>query len=323
MQDLVRHLPTGYVINLDDPGDDGWAKLAEIAPPHHNKEGELVCAHGASIYLQYRQGIRHGRHLVGIHFKAGLDDHHLPAPMSDQHKREVESWAIEPSREGYSIEAEKRLNTGSRPDLVLDGRVPIEVQRSKLTAQSAIIRSRKTVGAGLLAPTWSAETPITTVGKRRDPPWAFHVPSIGMGILPWDTVHDPRDVTIVTGLQRIRPTRCDGIIWPSCPTGGRPCGKDHPWHYPVQLTLAELSVRLIQGTILPLRFQFNRTKAIYLTNPWGYDVYHHLIGRGPEPLYLGLEPSAPSAAKPLTVVQHNREWWRGPFIQPPLWGDAT
>jgi hypothetical protein len=68
-----------------------------------------------------------------VHYEASTCEAiRLPAPMSDEHKRQAEYWARAAEDAGYRAEAERSLSTGTRPDVLIHGPVEtgIEVQRS-------------------------------------------------------------------------------------------------------------------------------------------------------------------------------------------------
>jgi hypothetical protein len=87
-----------------------------------------------------------------VHYEAGdCGSHRLPAPMSDEHRRQTEYWARAAQDAGWQVEFEHALPTGTRPDALIRGPVltGIEVQRSAMTASRAVARTGKAASAGV------------------------------------------------------------------------------------------------------------------------------------------------------------------------------
>jgi hypothetical protein len=284
VRDLVLHVPTGIRLDLGDPGyghENGPALIAEI----HRRcsRGVVVCdKHGSDLYLQNRSGKFTGTRLFGIHFDGG-QVHRVATGMSDEHKRQTEYLVRAASDAGMSASTEVRLPTGVRPDAVIYGpsSVAVEVQRSPLTSQSAVMRTRKAMDAGVATSVWFSDW------QDRKPRWLFRVPSIGLNAPTWGELPPRRSATVTTGLRVITAVRCAPEYLGRCPRGGRHCGKYHPRHEPwLGVTADDIASMAPSGLVVPMRF---RGRDVLLVSPESLRLYEELTGR---PAELVLNPAA-------------------------------
>ena len=108
-----------------------------------------------------------------IHYEPGdCRSHRLPAPMSDEHKRQTEYWARAAQDAGWNVDLEHALHTGTRPDALIYGPVKtgVEVQRSAMTPGRAVVRTGKATSAGV--------TDVWYSDWTTPPRWAWRVPTV-------------------------------------------------------------------------------------------------------------------------------------------------
>lgn len=289
MRDLVVHTPSGVILDLADPDygyTDGTGTDLIRTLYRECKRGILVCEkHGGALYLQKRHGL-----LWGVHFDGG-QSHRLSSGTSDEHKRQAEYFARAAKAEaGYDSATEVQL-TGVRPDLVIYGptAVAVEVQRSGLTPDRAVERTRRAMANGMSTSVWSTDR------QNGNPKWFNRVPSVGFNNLPWDVL-PPRRAATATGLREITDARCDYSNFPvRCPSQARGrCGKRHPKHEPWGgLTMDDVAARVPAGLIVPLRFpRLKGGSDVLLVSPDSLRLYEELTGRASELLFNPLaEPS--------------------------------
>jgi hypothetical protein len=158
----IRYVPGNIVLDLSEP-DLGCPDGLDILQ-HHYRQGArrdlgFTEANPAFVCLTHKGGTNPGLFLQkrggrwwAIHYESGeCSSHRLPAPMSDEHKRQTEYWARAAEDAGWRVELEHALATGTRPDALIHGPVMtgIEVQRSAMTAARAVARTGKAASAGV------------------------------------------------------------------------------------------------------------------------------------------------------------------------------
>jgi hypothetical protein len=277
----VLHVPTGIRLDLSDPGYGHEYGQRIIAEAHrHCPRGVLVCdKHQSPLYLQNRSGRFTGTRLFGIHFEGGFA-HHEVARMSDEHKRQTEYLIRGATDAGFPAKAEVTLPSGTRPDAVIYGRhtVAIEVQRSPLTAQSAVTRVKKAMAGGMATSVWFSDW------QHRKPKWQFRVPSIGMNSPTWDDLPPRRSATVTTGLRLITAVKCIPANLQRCPRGKRHCGNFHEKHEPwMGMTVDDVASMVPAGEIVPMRF---RGRDVLLVSPESLRLYEELAGHPAELVFI-------------------------------------
>jgi hypothetical protein len=122
-----RHIDLAATV---DP--DTYAELENTRSPHHGPV--LRCGRcGGGIYIKH--GIVRKDELFGYHHHAGTCTETFvvrKSTMSDEHKREAEYHARAAERVGHVADLEVVTAGHTRVDVVVDGRVGFEIQRSAL-----------------------------------------------------------------------------------------------------------------------------------------------------------------------------------------------
>jgi hypothetical protein len=155
MQSKILHVPTGIVLDLSEPDlghPDGRAIIESHYHDCHRDRPAFEC-------MKHRGGTNPGMYLKkirgewwAVHFETGpCHGLRLPAPMSDEHKRQAEYWVRAAQDAGWQAETEHTLASGTRPDVLIHGPVVtgIEVQRSSMTRVGAVQRTKKAAQAGV------------------------------------------------------------------------------------------------------------------------------------------------------------------------------
>lgn len=162
MRASIRYVPEGIDLDLSraDLGHPDGRKILE----RHYRQSErrlpfnagnpaFICLkHGSSsnpgLFLK-----RIGNEWWAVHYvRSPCSNMRVPAPMSDEHKRQVDYWARAGEDAGYRVDTEVALPTGTRPDAVIYGPIQtgVEVQRYAMTAQAAIKRSARAQASSVL-----------------------------------------------------------------------------------------------------------------------------------------------------------------------------
>ena len=183
MRSIIFYVPEGITLDLSEPGlghPDGIAILERHYRQSTRTHPEFSRSNPAFICVTHLGGTNPGLFLKkhdgewwAVHYESGTcKSHLLPTPMSDEHKRQTEYWARAAQDGGYRVELERNLRTGTRPDALIHGPVVtgVEVQRSAMTAASAVIRTRKASLAGV--------ADIWFTGRGSEPSWAWRVPTV-------------------------------------------------------------------------------------------------------------------------------------------------
>lgn len=243
---------------------------------HDGPDGPLP---GAWVYLRRD---RFGRWILA-HFDMRIADH-APPRMTEQHRWQQDYWQRAGDAAGYETDQEKRLD-GVRVDVAIIGpraTIGVEVQRSALTRQSAIARTRKAHNNGVTS-LWSADRP------DGPPKWAYRVPTVLTNPLP--DGYAPRGTwTVVNGPRRLVPTRCTRPWFTDdtyegfggvCPKtmGRRPCGGWHPRFAPVGgLTVDDIAEQAPARALVPLTVPVNRKRIpwVYIVTAADADLYAEL-----------------------------------------------
>jgi hypothetical protein len=158
---------------------------------------------GRGIYIKH--GIVRKDELFGCHHFAGTCTETLiirKSTMTDEHKREAEYHARAAERTGHVADLEVVTAGRTRVDVVVDGRVGFEIQRSALSKAAAVDRTVRSVRAGLGTVAWFTD-------RSTSPLWTGHVPGYRT-IVPvsvWQELPLPGTV-IAAGLQIVEAVRC-------------------------------------------------------------------------------------------------------------------
>ena len=299
MRKKIRYVPEDIVLDLSEP-DLGHPDGLEILQLHYRQSERpglgFSKAKPAFICLTHEGGTNPGLFLRkrdgewwAVHYESGrCGSMRLPAPMSDQHKRQTEYWARAAQDAGWRIQLEHGLHTGTRPDALIHGPVKtgIEVQRSSMTASRAVIRTGKAASAGV--------TDVWFCGRAGSPPWAWRVPTVlprELGIdRPYDdedswTTMPPRRAVTAAGLRVLRVVKCAVGNIDRCPYGRNWCGKYHPRPTPWGgVKVDDVAAKFPAGEIVSLRFWgvtmlgSRRRDAIFLVSPADFHLYEEMTG---------------------------------------------
>ena len=166
----------GRRVNLH--GGVGPELFAELeAAIGRTPRGGMRCGGcGGAIHIRHGWGNR--RQLYGIHYeKSGCRDLAVrrSAPMSDEHRRQAEYHALAAQRAGLSADLEVPTTRGTRVDLVVDGRIGFEIQRSELSAAAAADRTARSVASGLGMVAWCSDRSVS-------PSWISRVPGYRLSV---------------------------------------------------------------------------------------------------------------------------------------------
>jgi len=141
-----------------------YAELEAIHSPR--KDPVLFCGGCRSgIFIQH--GRRDRDQLFGYHHPGSdcTETFRISRPMSDEHKRMAEYHVLAAQAQGLDADMEVTTSGRTRVDVVIDGRIGIEVQRSALTAKAAVDRTARSMSAGLESVAWCGLTRAQWTGK--------------------------------------------------------------------------------------------------------------------------------------------------------------
>ena len=231
---------------------------------------------GGGIYIKH--GIVRKDELFGAHHDAGNCRETLvirKSAMSDEHKREAEYHARAAEHAGYAADLEVATTGNTRVDVVVDGDVGFEIQRSALTRAAAVDRTARSVKAGLRTVAWFTD-------RTTSPPWAGHVPGYRT-VVPasaWQALPLPGTVG-AAGLQVIETER----------RGTRHVPRLAAW---TGLHVDDVVTGLAEGVIRPVRLG----KFVRLMSADSVTLYEELTGvhlqyDAGKPKSRALPPSAP------------------------------
>jgi hypothetical protein len=260
MRSIVRYVPEGILLDLSEP-DLGHPDGRAILERHHRQGGHsrpefgrgnpaFVCARhegGASpgLYVRKVRGQWHASHYE----KGTCDRFANPAPVSEEHRRQVDYWVRAAEDAGYAVETESVLKTGTRPDALIRGPVltGIEVQLSGMTRRGAVERTRRAALAGV--------SDVWFTSNKTEPRWAYRVPTVTENTLDWAKL-PPRRAATATGLRTIEPARCTFLNFDRCPASGNAqCGAYHPIARAfTRMTVDDVAARYPAGDLVALRF---------------------------------------------------------------------
>jgi len=236
--------------------------------------------------------IRHGStrkdELFGAHHDAGNCAETLAirkAAMSDEHKRMAEYHVAAARAEGLSADMEVTTSGRTRVDVVVDGRIGIEVQRSALTVRAAVDRTARSMTAGLESIAWCGLMRAQWTGKVPGYQW-LDVDRV-LREMP-----QPRSVRS-RGLATFRAER--GFY-----------GRWIPKLEPLTVLVDDAVIRMAEGSIKAVIFG----KHVWLIRTDGLALYEEMTGRRLAPYSPGhsvartLAPSAVQACNrpPIPVV---------------------
>lgn len=231
--------------------------------------------------------IVHGRldpnQLFGYHFAAGTCKTLTINKMTDEHKREIEHHVLVIENLGSFAETEvPTAGRRTRVDVVADGRIGIEVQRSELTAGAAIRRTRASMTGGLEHVSWCTDLP-----GRMSPKWIGKVPGyrIMAGAHDWSMMTPPPRSVEAAGVSNVisEPHPFRRGVW-------------RPKLDAVSETLVDdIMAGLIDGSIKSVVYG----KYVRLITSQGIALYEELTGDRLAPFTPGSAPkrSLPSAER--------------------------
>jgi hypothetical protein len=292
MRSIMRYVPEDIMLDLSE-SDLGHPDGQEILERHHRQGGhahpEFGRGHPAFVCARHEGGTSPGLYVRKVrgqwhasHYEKGTCDRFAsPAPMSDEHRRQVDYWVRAGEDAGYPVETGPVLATGTRPDAVIRGPVltGIEVQLSGMTRRGAVERSRRAALAGV--------SDVWFTSSKTEPRWAFRVPTVSENTLDWDRL-PPRRAATATGLRTIEPARCTFLNFDRCPaTGNAQCGGYHPIARALTgLSIDDVAARYPAGDLVALRFsqvvrrsfRTLRQDDIYVVPSASQAVYEDLTG---------------------------------------------
>jgi hypothetical protein len=322
MRSAIRYVPGEIELDLAEP-DLGHPDGRQILERHYRQSQQSRPAYSrdspAFECMRHHQGTNPGLFLKKIngqwwafHYDRSASCASLrePAPMSDEHKRQVDYWARAAEQAGWEVELQRKLDTGGRPDALIHGVVStgVEVQRSGMTASAAMARAAKARQAKVLDVWFSTRTP--------PPSWAFRVPSVMEADVSWQALPPSRSAT-ANGLRVIGAARCTPENFRRCPdSSSRRCGKFHPKDEPwLHLTVDDVAAQAPAGEIVGMRFYRSRRSDVFLVSRSSLTLYEELTGQraalSASPIPETVPPGRPAGAVECQNVQPDRPALRG------------
>lgn len=287
----------GRRVNLATGVDtEMYAELEGTQGRGSRKEPLLFCG-GCAGGVYVKHGSARRDELFGAHFDAGGCAEDLAirkSAMSDEHKRMAEYHVAAAQAEGLDADMEVPTSGRTRVDVVVDGRIGVEVQLSKLTAGAAVRRTARSMAAGLELVAWCAEGASAA--------WRGKVPGY-QWLDSWQ---------LRAGLPRPRSVRSTGLY---TVRAERSYGGRRPVLEPLTVLVDEAVVRMAAGTIRPVTWG----GSVLLMRADGIALFEELTGRSLA-LYQGHAPArelSPAAealcARPRAPQRHNpmldTAWW--------------
>lgn len=287
MRAQISYVPEDIVLDLGR-ADLGHPRGREIVERHYRQSEssrpEFSRQNPAFVCLRHETGTNPGMFLKRIgdqwwacHYeRSHCGSMRIPAPVSDEHKRQADYWARAAEDAGWSVELEHGLATGTRPDMLISGgpvSTGIEIQRYDLPVDKAVRRTTKALRASVLDVWFTNQAP--------PPKWAFKVPSVTENSLPWNVV-PPRRAATATGLRIIKPARCTIETFPRCPsTGRRVCGNQHPVDEPWRrMLIDDVAARVPAGEIVAMTFRrTSKASDVLLVSPESLALYEDMTGK--------------------------------------------
>lgn len=171
-----------------------YAELEESQGKSHAHDPLWFCG-GCGGGLHVVHGRADRNRLFGYHFAADDSCKTLViSRMTEEHKREIEHHVLVGESIGVSMATEVHISPRRRADVVADGRVLIEVQRSEETAGKAIGRARASFAGDIEQIAWCTDFP-----GHMDPKWIGKVPGYRLMQGPYDWSREtppPRSVKV-------------------------------------------------------------------------------------------------------------------------------
>jgi hypothetical protein len=295
----IRYVPGNIVPDLSEPGlgcPDGLDILQ-----HHYRQGArrdlgISKANPAFVCLTHEGGTNPGLFLQkrggrwwAIHYESGeCSSCRLPAPMSDEHKRQTEYWARAAQDAGWRVELEHALATGTRPDALIHGPVMTSIEavvgddrlaRGRPDREGCQCgRHRRLVQRSVRAPEVGlagADGTAPGAGHRRRPGRLHNVADAAAPARRRRRrASRAADAQVHAGELRPLPVRPQ-LVRPLPPAAG-PVGG---------LTVDDVAARLPAGELRPLRFWgitmlagSRHRDAVFLVSPADFDLYEELTG---------------------------------------------
>jgi hypothetical protein len=234
-----------------------------------SRKGPLLSCGGCDGAVYVKHGRAHRDELFGAHFDAGTCAEELAirkSAMSDEHRRMQEYTVRAANNGGFSADTEVATSARTRVDVVVDGRIGVEVQLSGLTAGAAVRRTARSLGSGLELVAWCAER----TGAR----WTGKVP--GYQWLDIDQV--------LREMPGPRSVRARGVFTIRAERWG---GRRTPVLEPLTLLVDEAVVRMAARDIRPVMWRGN----VQLMRADGIALFEEMVGRSIAP-YTGRAPDA-------------------------------
>ena len=308
MKSLIIHADGRRTDLSGGVGPDTYAELE--TGRYSRTSPSLWCGScGGSIYI--RHGSTRTDELFGAHHNATdctADLTVRKSRMSDEHKHQAEYHAKTAVRAGYTADLEVTTRGRTRVDVVIDGRIGIEVQRSALKKAAAVDRTARTISAGLTSVTWFTD-------RDGHPPWLGHVPAYRstLSLDRWKEM-PPLGTAAAAGLRKVEAVRCGTrTICPHQRSGS--CGRFIAWPVAWNGLLVDNVVEgLAAGYIRPVRLG----KQVQLLSTASIGLYEELTGirlsYNPGAAKAALWPSAPEECDRLLSVPADapapvREWF--------------
>lgn len=259
----------GRRVDLWETVDAGtYAELEGTQGKSTRKDPLLFCG-GCGGGLHVRHGTVNRNELFGAHFDAGYCTADLTirkSAMTPQHRRMQEYTARAAGDAGFGVELEVPTSARTRVDVVVDGRVGIEVQWSGLTAGAAVRRTARSMSAGLETVAWCA--------GFTGAPWAGKVPGY-----QWMDVD-----RVLEGMPNRGSVRSRGLL---TFRAERMPGGWAPVPDPLVIAVDEAVTRMAAGTVRPVMYR----SFVQLVRDDGLALYEEITGRRLEP-FTGPPPRA-------------------------------
>ena len=215
--------------------------------------------------------------LFGAHFTAGdcADLTIRKSVMTDEHKRMAEYHAAAARAQGLNADFEVTTTGRTRVDVVIDGRIGVEVQWSDLTAGAAIRRTARSMKAGLEAVGWCA-------GLYAKQAWAGNVPGY-----QWLD-----NGQVLREMPPPRSVRSRGLLTFRADRSWR--GGWEPVPEPLTALVDEAVVRMAAGSIKPVMVG----GVVQLVRADGIKLYEELTGLWLTPYTAGLVSARSLSSSP-------------------------